>query len=189
MPSRPAARAARRIASDGHNRRSRWPARFWHELGSVSGEPDAVVRLIVVERLAKSAVLALFAVSLLTAGRLGYLQRWAAQAQAELNLETGHGLISRLLEPLLGYLARLPHLTVLAVGALLYSALETTEGVGLARRRRWADYLTVIATGILIPFEAIEVLHRVTVLRVAALVVNVAIVVYLAYRKKLFVNV
>jgi uncharacterized membrane protein (DUF2068 family) len=47
----------------------------------------------------------------------------------------------------------------------------------------------VIATGLFIPFEAIEVLHMVTTLRVAAAVVNMAIVVHLAYRKKLLVSV
>jgi len=83
----------------------------------------------------------------------------------------------------------LPNITILAVGALLYAALETTEGVGLAMRRRWAEYLTVIATGVLIPFEVREVVVRPTVFRVGALLVNVAIVVYLAYRKRLFVGV
>ena len=75
------------------------------------------------------------------------------------------------------------------MGALLYAALETTEGVGLALRRRWADYLTVLATGVLIPWEVSEVVRKVTTLRVGALTVNVAIVVYLAYRKRLFVDV
>jgi uncharacterized membrane protein (DUF2068 family) len=83
----------------------------------------------------------------------------------------------------------LPNVTVLALGALLYAALETTEGIGLAMRRRWAEYLTVIATGVLIPFEVTEVVARPTAFRVGALVVNVAIVVYLAYRKRLFVGV
>jgi len=134
-------------------------------------------------------VLVLFATSLLTVGRQGYLQAWAVQAQEQLNLAAGHGLIARLLQWVFEYVARLPHLTVLAVAALLYAALETTEGLGLALRRRWADYLTVLATGVLIPWEVIEVFRKVTFLRVGALVVNVAIVVYLAYRKRLFVDV
>ena len=147
------------------------------------------MRLIVVERLVKSAVLVVFATSLLTVGRQGYLQKLAVQAQEQLNLEAGHGLIARLLQWALGFFARLPHLTTLAVGALLYAALETTEGVGLALRRRWADYLTVLATGVLIPWEVSEVVRKVTTLRVGALTVNVAIVVYLAYRKRLFVDI
>lgn len=155
----------------------------------MSAEPDNVVKLIVVERFVKSAVLALFATTLLTVGRQGYLQTWAVQAQEQLNLGAGHGLIARLLQSVFGYFARLPHLTVLAVAALLYAALETSEGLGLAMRRRWADYLTVLATCVLIPWEVIEVFRKVTVLRMGALAVNVAIVVYLAYRKRLFVDV
>jgi len=189
MPRHSLSRTARRVAVPADRRRRPWLARLWHELGSVSAEPDTVVRLIVVERLVKSAVLVLFATSLLTVGRQGYLQAWAVQAQEQLNLAAGHGLIARLLQSVFGYVARLPHLTVLAVAALLYAALETTEGLGLALQRRWADYLTVLATGVLIPWEVIEVFRKVTFLRVGALVVNVAIVVYLAYRKRLFVDV
>lgn len=153
-------------------------------------EQDTVVRLIILERLVKSAVLVVLAVSLVVANRLGYLGQLSEELQEQLNLAAGHGLISRALAwavATLGHL--LPNVTVLALGALLYAALETTEGVGLARRRRWAEYLTVIATGVLIPFEVREVLVRPTIFRVGALAVNVAIVVYLAYRKRLFVDV
>ena len=47
----------------------------------------------------------------------------------------------------------------------------------------------MLATGVLIPLEVIEVFRKVTVLRLGALAVNVAIVVHLAYRKRLFVDV
>src|SRR5437899_6513492 len=40
---------------------------------------------------------------------------------------------------------------------------------GLAMRRRWAEYLTVIATGILIPYEAYEVVKHVTLFKVTCL--------------------
>jgi uncharacterized membrane protein (DUF2068 family) len=153
-------------------------------------EQDRVVRLIILERLVKSAVLVVLAISLLVADRLGYLGQLGQALQEQLNLSAGDGLIARGLTwavSTLGHL--LPHVTVLALAALAYAVLETTEGVGLAMRRRWAEYLTVIATGALIPFEVREVLARPTVLRVGALLVNVAIVVYLAYRKRLFVDV
>jgi uncharacterized membrane protein (DUF2068 family) len=181
---------ARRNGPAGRAGRRSWLARFRDELASVSIEPDPFIRLIIVERLVKSTVLLVVAVSLLTADRLGYLSVWAARAQDELNLTTGHGLIARVLTwavEQLGHL--LPHLAVVAIAIILYAALEATEGVGLAMRRRWAEYLTVLATAVLIPYEAIEVVHRPTVVRVGALVVNVAIVVYLSYRKRLFVDV
>ena len=55
--------------------------------------------------------------------------------------------------------------------------------------QRWAEYLTVIATGILIPYEAYEVIARPTLFKVGALLLNLAVVGYLAYRKRLFVGV
>ena len=34
-----------------------------------------------------------------------------------------------------------------------YAAIFLTEGTGLALRKRWAEYLTIVATGLLIPTE------------------------------------
>ena len=153
-------------------------------------EHDTVVRLIILERLVKSAVLVLAAVSLVTAARLGYLAQLTDLLQDQLELSADRGIISRVLTWLVDELGHLvPHVTVVAVAVLLYAALEATEGVGLAMRRRWAEYLTVVATGVLIPFEVIEVVARTTLFRLGALLVNVAIVVYLAWRKRLFVDV
>ena len=77
---------------------------------------------------------------------------------------------------------------MIAIGALAFGALELTEAIGLARRRRWAEYLTVIAGGLGIPFELHEVITRITVLKVGILAANVAIVIYLAVKKRLFVG-
>ena len=74
----------------------------------------------------------------------------------------------------------LPHQVAgVAIGAFLYGVLFAVESVGLWRRRIWAEWLTVIATGLLIPVEIWEVLVRVSPLRVLALTVNVAVVWYL----------
>ena len=81
------------------------------------------------------------------------------------------------------------HQTLLAIGLVGYALLEGTEGIGLAMRRRWAEYLTVIATGLLIPYEVYELVNHATLFKAGALLVNVAVVVYLAWRKRLFVDV
>ena len=70
----------------------------------------------------------------------------------------------------------------LGLGALFYAALFMTEGIGLWMERRWAEYLTVIATGSLIPFEIWEIAHKPTPLRFATFAVNVAVVIYLVVR-------
>jgi uncharacterized membrane protein (DUF2068 family) len=134
-------------------------------------------------------VLIALAIGLLVAGEKGWLATWAQSAQDELNLGAGHGLIVRLLLRLLVFVGNFAHIDVVAIGATAYALLEGTEGVGLAMRRRWAEYLTVIATGVLIPYEAYEVLNRVTLFKVGALLLNLAVVGYLAYRKRLFVGV
>jgi uncharacterized membrane protein (DUF2068 family) len=134
-------------------------------------------------------VLIALAVGLLVAGEKGLLATWAQAAQEELNLEAGHGIIVQLLLRLLVYIGNFTHINVLAIGAIAYALLEGTEGVGLAMRRRWAEYLTVIATGVLIPYEAYEVVHHVTLFKVGALLLNLAVVGYLAYRKRLFVGI
>lgn len=73
-------------------------------------------------------------------------------------------------------------LRLVGAGAFLYAALFITEGVGLWRQRRWAEYLTVVATASFIPFEIFEISRRLTLPRVGAFVMNVLVVVYLVYR-------
>jgi uncharacterized membrane protein (DUF2068 family) len=122
-------------------------------------------------------------------GRLGYLPAVASWVREELNLNVGSSLLRLLVARALDFIGQFPHQTTLAVGVLLFAILEAAEAWGLAARRRWAEYLTVVATGVLIPFELEEVARRPSLLRVAALLLNVAIVVWLGYRKRLFVDV
>lgn len=129
------------------------------------------------------------AVGLLVAGEKGLLATWAQSAKDELNLEAGNSLIIQILLRLLLGIVSFNHVTLLAIGAIVYALLEGTEGVGLAMRRRWAEYLTVIATGVLIPYEAYEVVRHVTLFKVGALLLNLAVVGYLAYRKRLFIGI
>ncbi len=60
-----------------------------------------------------------------------------------------------------------------------YGVLELVEGIGLWRRRRWAEYLTVVATSLFIPLEIYELTHHATIWKTGGLVVNVLIVVYI----------
>jgi uncharacterized membrane protein (DUF2068 family) len=76
------------------------------------------------------------------------------------------------------------HLLGAAVGA--YAILELVEAVGLWRGRRWAEYLTFIATAVFLPLEVYELTKSISVVKILAFVVNVAIVIYLLYAKRLF---
>jgi uncharacterized membrane protein (DUF2068 family) len=75
---------------------------------------------------------------------------------------------------------------VLTVTATVYAVVEGVEAVGLWFERRWAEYLTALATAGFLPFEVRELIRRVTVVRVGALVVNLAVLAWLVWRKRLF---
>ncbi len=77
-------------------------------------------------------------------------------------------------------------LTLVVVALLAYAALELLEGVGLFLLKRWGEYVAVVGTSAFIPLEVYELTHKITVLKVLALLVNVVAVVYLVTSKRLF---
>ena len=77
-------------------------------------------------------------------------------------------------------------LTWIAIGLLLYAALQAAEAIGLWRVKRWGEYLAVIATSAFLPLEIYELAEKVTVLRAGAFIVNIAAVVWLFWSKRLF---
>jgi uncharacterized membrane protein (DUF2068 family) len=163
--------------------------RLWVELGRMGGEHDVFIKVIIIDKSVRAIVLAVLGIGLLIAGHNGWLDQLADYAENQLNLNVGRGIIVGLLLRALAYVGAFTHIMLLAFGALAYAALETVEAVGLSMQRRWAEYLTVIATGILIPYEAYEVIRHPTILKAGALVLNVAVVGYLTYRKRLFVGI
>jgi uncharacterized membrane protein (DUF2068 family) len=64
--------------------------------------------------------------------------------------------------------------------------VEGVEAVGLWYQRRWAEYLTLVVTASLLPLEVYELAHRLSPFKVVAFVINVAVVAYLLYAKRLF---
>ena len=73
-------------------------------------------------------------------------------------------------------------LKVLRAGTLVYATVFSVEGVGLWMGRRWAEWLTIIVTGSLIPLEFWEQWVRPSFGKTTLIIVNVAIVWYLVAR-------
>jgi len=73
-------------------------------------------------------------------------------------------------------------LVVLAVVLLIYSAMFLIEGTGLLLMKHWAEWMTVITTSGLIPFEVYEMVHRPSWFKAITMLVNVVIALYLAER-------
>jgi uncharacterized membrane protein (DUF2068 family) len=72
------------------------------------------------------------------------------------------------------------------IALLAYGVLEGVEAVGLWYTKRWAEYLTFVATTILLPLEVYEIIHRASLLKILGFIINLAVVVYLLYAKRLF---
>ncbi|MGD3111722.1 DUF2127 domain-containing protein [Streptomyces sp. YGL11-2] len=80
------------------------------------------------------------------------------------------------------------HSTLVLVASLLlaYALIEIVEGVGLWRAKRWAEYLTVVATAAFLPLEIYELTEKVSWLKIATLAINILAVLYIAVAKRLF---
>ncbi|HEX2851161.1 MAG TPA: DUF2127 domain-containing protein [Acidimicrobiales bacterium] len=152
----------------------------------------AILRLLAVERVLRGLVLVGGAYAILrfrssqaTLRRLFAQDLPAARPLADrFGLDLDHSSLVNLAHRALT--TKLSTLTVLAAVVAAYGALELVEGAGLWLVQRWAEYLTVVATAAFLPLEIHEIATRTTLVRVGALVLNVAAIVYLLIAKRLF---
>jgi uncharacterized membrane protein (DUF2068 family) len=145
----------------------------------VERHPDRMLRLIAVFKFCKAALLVavgLGALRLLDPEVTARAQRWVAAVAANSD--------RRIVQQLIGVASGLNprSLGAIAIGAFAYATLFATEGIGLWRGRRWAEYLTVVATLSLVPLEVFEIIRRASATRVMALVVNLVVAGYLVWR-------
>ena len=97
-------------------------------------------------------------------------------------IDSGNRIVQNIAEKLEG--VGKTQLILFSVGSFCYSGLQLTEGIGLWMQKRWAEFLTVIATSLLIPVEIYEIYEKFTWVRVVVFAVNIFIVWYLATRLK-----
>ena len=143
-----------------------------------SSRSRRVLRLIALERIARS--LFLLAAGTYLVSHLGSdFGRIADHLTRALELDPRRPFLHRVI----GRLHRLHARTVLITGvaAIGYGALELVEGVGLWLDQLWAEYLTLIATSLLIPLELYELILKPSLLKAGGIAVNIAIVGFLAW--------
>jgi uncharacterized membrane protein (DUF2068 family) len=141
------------------------------------------LELIALFKFLKAATLVLAGCAMLGLLSRGFEQRaglWLEQLSLGQGDRIVAGMAARALLLLHGASPR--HLTMLAVGAFAYATIFLVEGIGLARGRRWAEFMTIGVTLSFLPFELMAVIHRVTWLRVGTLAVNMVVVSYLIWQ-------
>jgi uncharacterized membrane protein (DUF2068 family) len=144
------------------------------------GKRNRVITAIGVFKLIKAALLitvgiaGLAAVPSELAHRVRHVAGW-------MGISPGHHALAHFLGKLSafdGHMAR-----KLAVASLCYAAVFLVEGIGLLTRQRWAEWLTVVVTASFIPIEIYEGVEHFGPGKVAALVLNLAILGYLLWRR------
>lgn len=76
--------------------------------------------------------------------------------------------------------------TLVAIGAVVYAALEVAEGTGLWLARRWGEYLAMVATSLGLPLEIYDLTRTISVTALVLLALNLILVLYLVITKRLF---
>lgn len=146
---------------------------------SPEGKSPTTLLLIALFKLLKGVLLLFVAI-----GALRLLHKDVAEVVMHwvdiLRVDPDNRFIHRLIVKSFGIQTR--QLKELSAGTFFYSGILLTEGIGLLLRKRWAEYFTVISTGVFIPLEVYEIFHHFTWVKVLVMLVNIAIVWYLIRR-------
>ena len=150
-----------------------------------------VLRIIAVDRGLHFIVLGAIAAAILVfaasrASLQGTAYRVLADIQGGLGQSTadsGHGIFHELRRL---FAIQQGTLTKVAIAVALYALLEGVEAVGLWWQKRWAEYLTFVATALLLPLEIYELANTLSPLKLITFTINLAVVIYLLLAKRLF---
>ncbi len=161
-----------------------WLHKVVRELGrKEKGRLSGILKVIIAEKLFKGVVLWLLSISVFpifsdeTVEFLHYIARHS-------HILSNARIFTRLFLGIESASDR--RLLAFSLFFLMWGFIELAEGIGLGAKRRWAEYLTVVGTGIFIPVELLTVIQRFTYEKAALLSFNVFLVLYLVWSRKLF---
>ena len=142
---------------------------------------DFVIRLIALFKLVKAAALIAVgfgALSMRHAESGSALRHWLDALAVD-----PHGkYLTEILAKLTSLHAR--QLREIGIACLLYALVFVIEGIGLLGRRIWAEVMTVIVTTSFIPLEVYELVVHLTLAKIAVILFNIGVVLYLLRRLK-----
>jgi uncharacterized membrane protein (DUF2068 family) len=150
-----------------------------------------ILRLIALERVVHFVVLgALAAVVLLFAHDRARLNQDFTSVLKDLQgglggpvASSNHGIVHDLRSL---FAVSITSLYLVGVAIAAYAVMEGVEAIGLWLGKRWAEYLTLVATLVFVPYEVYELTKSVSWLKVLTLLLNLAVAAYLLFAKRLF---
>ncbi len=156
------------------------------------GRKLALLRVVAVERGLRALLLLALASGIFAVGshrdtvvaKVNEIIVSAYPLAQQVGWDITHSRMIAVLQELLG--ASSGTYTLLGVGFVAYAIVQFVEAFGLWGGWRWAEYLAVIATSVFIPLEVYEIIHTASPIKIGLLLVNIAIIVYLIYKGRLF---
>ncbi len=151
-----------------------------------------VLRLIAVDRVVHFTILVLLGLAVLAiAANEHSLRATFYRVVSDLQNGVGGGIVQNTHVGIVGefnklFSLRSGSLHTVGLALIAYGLLEGVEAIGLWFTRRWAEYLTFLATTVLLPLEVYELTESITALKVIGFLINLAVVVYLLFAKRLF---
>jgi uncharacterized membrane protein (DUF2068 family) len=144
------------------------------ELMTSGKKGDGMLRLIGAFKLAKSVLLIVAAIATL---RLmsGDFDETVLEWAHRFHVAPGNQMVQRLLE------VQPAQLGLVAAVLSMYSVMYLIEGLGLILLKHWAEWMTIVTTSGLVPVEIFELVRKPSRTKVAALIVNLAIIAYLIF--------
>lgn len=133
----------------------------------------AVIAVYKFVKMTACIALAAAAFNLLRPDFAGRFERWLES----LAWVTRHGIVTHAIDSLLDLEPR--QFRMFGIAALIYALLYAVQGLGLWFGKRWAEYLVIIETGLLLPIEVWELAHRYSIFKLIVLFANIAIMIYL----------
>jgi len=101
--------------------------------------------------------------------------------------ELGFTLNHALLEKIQGLLhITSSNLRLLALGVTALAIVSAIEAFALWQARRWGEYFAMIVTSLGLPFEIYELSKEVTITKIVLFLLNLLLVAYLVYTRRLF---
>jgi uncharacterized membrane protein (DUF2068 family) len=140
---------------------------------------DFLIRLIALFKLVKAAMLIALGLGALS---MRHDQAWLSTWIHALAADPHGKYVTELIAKVSSLDAR--DLQRIGIGSLAYASVFLVEGIGLLLRKAWAEVMTVIITTSFIPLEIYELVVHASWAKVAVIVVNVLVVLYLLRRLK-----
>lgn len=145
----------------------------------MAGSDSRLLRFIAVFKFFKAILLAATGIGALRLVKRDIFE-YATDLVGKYHLNPGNHFVAQALARTMDVTPRRLH--ELGIIAFVYSVLFLVEGIGLWSLKRWGEWVTVVITSSLLPFEIYEVWHRFTWSKTAVLVINVLVVWYLVRR-------